>query len=132
MSDEQSKAAEAAKEEIPESTIFDKIVAKEIPSDIVYEDDECMAFKDISPQAPTHIVLIPKKRGNLAKLSLAQESDKAILGHLMYTAKIVAEKAGIAESGYRVVVNDGKEGCQSVYHLHLHIIGGRQLTWPPG
>jgi len=134
MSSEEAKAAAAAAAQPSgdEPTIFDKIVSKEIPATIVHEDELCLAFRDVNPQAPTHVLLIPKKRGNLAKLSTANEDDKALLGHLMYTAKIVAEKEGLAEDGFRVVVNDGKNGSQSVHHLHLHILGGRQMKWPPG
>eukprot|EP00899_Mesostigma_viride_P029720 jgi/Mesvir1/9933/Mv06636-RA.1 len=127
---EEAKAREAAGS-AQEVTIFDKIVAKQIPADVIYEDDLCMAFRDISPQAPVHTVLIPKVRGNLSQLSKAQESDKELLGHLFYTAQLVAKQEKL-DKGFRVVVNDGPEGCQSVYHLHLHIIGGRQLRWPPG
>ena len=102
-------------------TIFDKIIAKEIPAKILYEDDLCLAFKDVAPQAPTHFLVIPKKRGNLSQLSKAKTEDKALLGHLMFIAQQVAHEEGIAGSGFRVVINDGKEGCQSVYHLHLHV-----------
>ena len=115
-----------------ESTIFDKIVAKEIPSTIVHEADRCLAFRDVNPQAPTHILVIPKNRGRLDRLSSATEEDKSILGHLLYTASKVANAEGLAEDGFRIVINDGKHGAQSVYHLHLHILGGRQMSWPPG
>lgn len=113
-------------------TIFDKILSREIPASVVFEDDLCMAFRDVNPQAPSHLLVIPKRRGNLSQLSKAQDEDKDILGHLMLAASKVARQEGLAESGYRIVVNDGVHGCQSVYHIHLHIIGGRQLTWPPG
>ena len=96
----------------------------------MHEDDLCLAFRDIAPAAPTHVVLIPKNRDGLTQLSLARDDQKDILGHLMYTASQIG-KAECPE-GFRVVVNDGVDGAQSVYHLHLHIIGGRQLTWPPG
>mmetsp|Transcript_4418 Transcript_4418/g.7781 ORF Transcript_4418/g.7781 Transcript_4418/m.7781 type:complete len:185 (-) Transcript_4418:123-677(-) len=135
MNEEQAAkaAAEAnAANKAPVETIFDKIVRKEIPAKICFEDDLCLAFHDVNPQAPKHLLVIPKIRGNLAQLSKAKEEDKAILGHLMYTAKLVAEQEGMADSGYRIVINDGEHGCQSVYHLHLHVIGGRQLKWPPG
>ncbi|KAJ1703828.1 hypothetical protein LUZ63_003607 [Rhynchospora breviuscula] len=112
-------------------TIFDKIIAKEIPSDIVYEDDKVLAFRDINPQAPVHILIIPKLRDGLTQLSKAEARHGEILGQLLYASKIVAEKEGIAE-GFRVVINNGPDACQSVYHLHLHVIGGRQLKWPPG
>ena len=91
-----------------------------------------MAFRDVAPQAPVHILVIPKSKGRLSQLCKAEEDDKAMLGHLMYTAAEIARKEGLADDGYRVVVNDGKHGAQSVYHLHLHILGGRQLSWPPG
>lgn len=109
-------------------TIFDKILAREIPASIVYEDEFSLAFRDINPQAPVHVLVIPKKR--IPMLSAAQDSDKEILGHLMLTAAKVAELEGL-DKGYRVLVNNGKEGLQSVYHLHLHVIGGRTLKWGP-
>jgi diadenosine tetraphosphate (Ap4A) HIT family hydrolase len=112
-------------------TIFDKIVSKKIPATIVYEDEKVLAFRDINPQAPVHVVLIPKKRDGLTQLSKASERNKDVLGELLYAAKLVAEQEGLQE-GFRVVINDGPQGCQSVYHLHLHLIGGRQLKWPPG
>ena len=112
-------------------TIFDKIIRKEIPSTIVWEDDDVLAFRDVSPQAPTHILLIPKKRDGLTQLSKAGEHNQAILGKLMYTASVVAKQEKL-DKGFRIVINDGEEGCQSVYHLHVHLIGGRQLSWPPG
>ncbi|MCL7049779.1 hypothetical protein MKW94_008457 [Papaver nudicaule] len=111
--------------------VFDKIISKEIPSTIVYEDDKVLAFRDINPQAPVHVVLIPKFRDGLTELGKAEPRHSEILGHLLYTAKVVAEKEGILD-GFRVVVNNGPGGCQSVYHLHLHVLGGRQLKWPPG
>ncbi|MDJ1168183.1 histidine triad nucleotide-binding protein [Roseofilum sp. BLCC_M154] len=110
-------------------TIFSKIIRKEIPADIVYEDDLCLAFKDISPQAPTHILVIPKKP--IAKLADAESQDHALMGHLLLTVKRVAEQAGLS-NGYRVVINTGEDGGQTVDHLHLHILGGRALAWPPG
>ena len=114
-----------------EETIFDKIIRKEIPSTVVFEDDDILAFRDVNPQAPTHILLIPKVRAGLTQISKAEESHQQILGKLMYTATKVAKQENLG-NGYRLVINDGVEGCQSVYHLHLHLIGGRQLTWPPG
>lgn len=110
-------------------TIFSKIINREIPADIVYEDDLALAFKDISPQAPVHILVIPKKP--IPKLADASIEDQALLGHLLLTAKKAAEQAGLT-NGYRVVINTGEDGGQTVYHLHLHILGGRQLEWPPG
>jgi histidine triad (HIT) family protein len=98
----------------------------------VYEDDVAYAFRDISPVAPVHVLVVPKVRGALTGLSSATAADKATLGHLFFVAAEVARLEGVAASGYRVVVNDGKDGCQSVDHLHLHVIGGKQLSWPPG
>jgi len=110
-------------------TIFSKIIRKEIPANIVYEDDLTIAFTDVNPQAPVHILLIPKKP--IPQLSAAQSEDHALMGHLLLTAKRVAEQAGL-ENGYRLVINNGDDGGQTVYHLHLHILGGRHLEWPPG
>jgi len=110
-------------------TIFGKIIRKEIPAEIVYEDDLVLAFKDIVPQAPVHILVIPKKP--LPQLSAAESEDHALMGHLLLTAKRVAQQAGL-ENGYRLVINNGADGGQTVYHLHLHILGGREMRWPPG
>ncbi|MEH1939225.1 MAG: histidine triad nucleotide-binding protein [Nostoc sp.] len=110
-------------------TIFSKIISREIPADIVYEDNLALAFKDIHPQAPVHIVVIPKKP--IPTLADAESEDHALLGHLLLTVKRVAEVAGL-KNGYRVVINTGDDGGQTVYHLHIHILGGRQLNWPPG
>ncbi|XP_044507798.1 14 kDa zinc-binding protein [Mangifera indica] len=112
-------------------TIFDKIIAKEITSSIVYEDEKVLAFRDIDPQAPVHVLVIPKFRDGLTMLGKAEPRHTEILGYLLYAAKIVAEKEGILD-GFRVVINNGPAGCQSVYHLHLHVLGGRQMTWPAG
>ncbi|KAI5077464.1 hypothetical protein GOP47_0007288 [Adiantum capillus-veneris] len=129
--EEENALSVAASVDTGAPTIFDKIIKKEIPSTVVYEDDKVLAFRDISPQAPVHIVLIPKIRDGLTQLSKADERHKDILGHLMYTTGVIAKQEGI-EEGYRVVINNGPTACQSVYHLHLHILGGRQLKWPPG
>jgi len=110
-------------------TIFSRIIRREIPADIVYEDDLALAFKDVNPQAPVHILVIPKEP--IAKLADAESKDHALMGHLLLTAKRVAQQAGL-ENGYRVVVNTGPDGGQTVYHLHLHILGGRHMNWPPG
>lgn len=110
-------------------TIFGKIIRREIPANIVYEDDLAIAFKDISPQAPTHILVIPKKP--IPRLSDATIEDTQLLGHLLVTVKQVAADAGLG-NGYRVVINNGNDGGQTVDHLHLHILGGRQMQWPPG
>ncbi len=112
-------------------TLFERIVRGEIPSNKVYEDDQCLAFRDISPCAKTHVLVVPKVLGRLTQLQHATEEDKPLLGHLLWAAGHVARQEGL-QAGYRVVVNDGALGCQSVYHLHLHVIGGEQLTWPPG
>lgn len=110
-------------------TIFSKIIRREIPADIVYEDDLVLAFKDITPKAPVHILLIPKKP--IPQLAAAESQDHALMGHLLLTAKRVAEQMGLNQ-GYRVVINNGADGGQTVDHLHLHIMGGRQMDWPPG
>lgn len=110
-------------------TIFGKIIRREIPADIVYEDDLTLAFKDISPQAPTHILVIPKKP--IPRLSDAEPEDTALMGHLLMTVQKVAQQANLG-NGYRVVINNGADGGQTVDHLHLHILGDRPLTWPPG
>jgi len=110
-------------------TIFSKIIRGEIPCNKIYEDDKCLAFHDVNPQAPIHFLVIPKKP--IAQLSTAEDNDEALLGHLMIVARRLAKEQGLG-NGFRLVVNDGKDGCQSVYHLHLHVVGGRQLGWPPG
>lgn len=109
-------------------TLFEKIIAREIPATIVYEDELCIAFKDINPCAPLHTLLVPKKP--LVQLSHATAEDQALLGHLMLTATQVAALEGLSDA-YRVVVNNGAKAGMSVAHLHLHIIGGRPLKWPP-
>ncbi|CAN0843290.1 14 kDa zinc-binding protein [Linum grandiflorum] len=133
VNDEEAAAKAAAAANLDEAapTIFDKIIAKEIPCSIVYEDEKVLAFRDISPQAPVHVVIIPKIRDGLTELGKAEARHGEILGQLLYAAKIVAEKEGIV-NGFRVVINSGPTACQSVYHLHLHVLGGRQMKWPPG
>jgi histidine triad (HIT) family protein len=111
-------------------TIFGKIIRREIPADIVYEDDLCLAFRDVNPQAPVHILVIPKQA--IAKLADAESKDHALMGHLLLTVKRVAEQEGLADDGYRVAINNGPAAGQTVDHLHLHILGGRQMKWPPG
>ncbi|MCB0422406.1 MAG: histidine triad nucleotide-binding protein [Bdellovibrionales bacterium] len=111
-------------------TIFSKIINKEIPADIVYEDELCLAFRDISPVAPTHILVIPKKP--IRSMAEVEREDKELVGHLMYTAARIAKDVGVSEAGYRLVANTNDEGGQSVPHLHIHILGGRSMTWPPG
>lgn len=113
-----------------EKGLFEKIIDREIPADIVHEDDLCLAFKDISPQAPTHILVIPKTRYN--RIAEVPESEETLLGHLLLIAAKVAREAEIAESGYRIIINNGKDGGESVPHLHVHVLGGRPLSWPPG
>lgn len=112
-------------------TIFKKIIDKEIPADIVYEDDICLAFRDVSPQAPTHILVIPKKEIRSMN-DIDTASDKEILGHLMVKVHDIAREQGLGEDGYRTVINTNENGGQTVYHLHIHILGGRALGWPPG
>lgn len=109
--------------------IFGKIIRREIPAEIVYEDDLCLAFKDINPQAPTHLLVIPKQL--IPRLSEATPDDQALLGHMLLKVKQVADEAGLS-NGYRVVINNGDDGGQTVDRLHLHILGGRALQWPPG
>ncbi|MBX7221925.1 MAG: histidine triad nucleotide-binding protein [Blastocatellia bacterium] len=110
--------------------IFLKITRGEIPADIVYQDERCIAFRDINPQAPVHILVIPREA--LESLNDASQSDEGLLGHLLRVVSKVANKVGIAEKGYRVVINTGQDGGQTVSHLHLHLLGGRDMTWPPG
>lgn len=136
--DESAAAAKAAAEgaaalaDAGGPTIFDKIIAREIPATIIYEDDAALAFRDVNPQAPTHFLVIPKVRAGLTQLVKATPAHEPLLGHLLAVATTVAKQEGIGESGYRVVINDGADGCQSVFHLHLHVMGGRKLAWPPG
>ena len=111
-------------------TIFGKIIRKEIPADIVYESSSVLAFRDIAPQAPTHIVIIPKKP--LADVGAATAEDKELLGELSLAAGEIARQQGVAESGYRLVINTGRDGGQTVFHLHVHLLAGRSLGWPPG
>ncbi len=110
-------------------TIFGKIIRREIPADIVYEDDLALAFKDITPQAPTHILVIPKKP--IPRLSESTPEDQSLLGHLLLTVQKVAAEAGLS-NGYRVVMNNGNDAGQTVDHLHFHILGDRKMKWPPG
>ena len=111
-------------------TIFDKIISKEIPADIVYEDNDVLAFRDVNPQAPTHILIIPKKR--IPTINHLEEEDREIAGQLLLIAKRIAKDENLSEDGYRLVFNCNENGGQSVYHIHLHLIGGRKLSWPPG
>ena len=111
-------------------TLFSKIIRREIPADIVYEDDEVLAFKDINPQAPVHVLFIPKQP--IATLDDATPEQAALLGKLMLAAAGYAREQGHADNGYRVVMNCREDGGQSVYHIHLHLLAGRRLGWPPG
>jgi len=119
--------AQAGRPEGP--TIFSKILDGSIPATFIHEDDKCVAFNDVAPQAPVHFLVIPRKP--IAMLEEAGDDDAALLGHMMVVVKQVAKKQGL-EKGYRVVINNGVEGAQSVYHLHIHVMGGRQMSWPPG
>ena len=113
-----------------EETIFGRIIRREIPAEILYEDELCLAFRDISPQAPHHILVIPKEA--IPGVQVAEAKHKALLGHLLICAADIARSQAIDESGYRLVINAGIDGGQSVPHLHIHILGGRQMEWPPG
>lgn len=113
-----------------EKTLFEKICDKEIPASIVHEDDLCVGFRDISPQAPVHLLLVPRKP--IVRIGQAAAEDQALLGHLLLTAGHIARQEGFAESGYRVVINNGRDAGEAVPHLHLHILAGRPLDWPPG
>jgi histidine triad (HIT) family protein len=110
-------------------TIFGKIIRREIPAQIVYEDDQCLAFRDINPQAPVHVLIIPKRA--IAQIEQITPEDAALVGHLVWAATEVARREGLTE-GYRLVINNGPQGGQTVYHLHLHLMGGRAMGWPPG
>ncbi|XP_033724923.1 histidine triad nucleotide-binding protein 1-like [Pecten maximus] len=112
-----------------EDTIFGKISRGEVPCKFIYEDNQCMAFNDMSPQAPVHFLVIPRKP--IPKIEDATEEDEQLLGHMLFVAKKVAMQQGL-ENGYRLVINNGKDGAQSVYHIHIHVMGGRQMGWPPG
>jgi histidine triad (HIT) family protein len=111
-------------------TLFEKIIAREIPAQIVFEDDLVLAFRDIGPQAPTHVLIVPKKP--ITRIAEATPDDHKLLGHLLLKAAEVAEQLGLKSTGYRLVINNGPDGGESVPHLHCHILGGRKLQWPPG
>jgi len=111
-------------------TIFERIIAREIPADIVFEDDYCLAIRDISPQAPVHVLLVPKRV--IPRIGAATPADHALLGHLLLKAGEIASQLGLGETGYRVVINHGPDGGETVPHMHLHILGGRHMEWPPG
>jgi histidine triad (HIT) family protein len=111
-------------------TLFQKIIDREIPAKLAHEDEHCIAIHDINPQAPVHVLVIPKK--HIARLNEARPTDSDTLGHLLLTAAEVARKLGLAESGYRIVINNGRDGGETVPHLHVHLLGKRPLGWPPG
>ena len=111
------------------STLFEKIIAREIPAEIEHEDEQCIVIHDIDPQAPVHVLVIPKKL--IPRVGEAAAEDQSVLGHLLLTAASVAQKLEL-EKGFRIVINNGKEGGEAVPHLHVHVLGGRQMNWPPG
>ena len=111
-------------------TIFKKIIDKEIPADILHEDEHCLAFKDVTPQAPTHVLIVPKKE--IRSMAETGDDDKLLLGHMLRVAADIAEKIDVAKDGYRLVINTNDHGGQTVFHLHMHLLAGRQLEWPPG
>ena len=110
--------------------LFCRIIAGEIPSDTIYQDERCLAFRDVNPQAPVHVLVIP--RDHLESLDDAGQRDEALLGHLLRVAARVANEQGLSDSGYRTAINTGAGAGQSVFHLHVHVLGGRALSWPPG
>jgi len=112
------------------STIFSKIIAREIPARIIHEDDLCVAFHDVQPQAPVHVLVIPKRE--ITRVAATTSADEALLGHLIYVAQTVAKQQGLHDSGFRLVINNGRDGGESVPHLHVHVLGGRPMGWPPG
>ncbi|AOS43394.1 HIT-like protein [Lacunisphaera limnophila] len=111
-------------------TLFQKIIDREIPAKLAHEDEHCIAIHDISPQAPVHVLVIPKNL--IPRVGEATPANQATLGHLLLTAAALARKLGIADTGYRLVINNGRDGGESVPHLHVHLLGGRPLGWPPG
>jgi len=111
-------------------TLFEKIIARQIPAKIAHEDDLCIAIHDINPQAPVHVLVIPKQP--IARVDAATAADQALLGHLLLTAGNLAKKLGVSDSGYRLVINSGPDGGETVPHMHVHLLGHRPLTWPPG
>jgi histidine triad (HIT) family protein len=113
-----------------EETVFSKIIEKKVPAEIIYEDEEVVAFKDINPQAPVHVLIVPRKP--IPKLTDADESDTAILGKIVMIARQIAKDFNLDQEGFRLLLNEGKNGGQTIYHLHFHLLGGRRLMWPPG
>jgi histidine triad (HIT) family protein len=113
-----------------DSNVFARILRREIPATLLHDDHLCLAFADIAPQAPTHFLVVPKRP--ISRLSEAGHEDKAVLGHLLLTAAEIARRMGLARDGFRAVINDGAGAGQSVFHLHVHVLAGRPLAWPPG
>ena len=113
-----------------EKTLFQRIADREIPADIVYEDDTCLCFRDIDPQAPIHLLIVPKKP--IIRIAEAAPEDQDTLGHLLLTAQKIAKQEGFSQAGFRTVINNGPNGGEAVPHLHLHVLAGRKMTWPPG
>ena len=111
-------------------TLFEKIAAREIPARIVHETEEFFAFHDVNPQAPVHVLIVPKRV--IPRIAAASASDAELLGRMLVASREIAQKLGVAESGYRLVINNGPDAGESVPHLHMHLLGGRNLTWPPG
>ena len=111
-------------------TLFEKIIAREVPGTVVYEDDHVVAFQDIRPQAPVHVLIVPRKP--IPRIAEAKPEHQQVLGHLLLKAAEVASKLGLTQSGYRLVFNNGPDGGEAVPHLHCHILGGRRMGWPPG
>lgn len=111
-------------------TIFQRIIDREIPAKLAYEDEHCIAIHDINPQAPVHVLVIPKR--HIVRIAEAKASEQDVLGHLLLSAAAVAKKLGLEQSGFRIVINNGRDGGETVPHLHIHLLGGRPLAWPPG
>ncbi len=111
-------------------TLFERIISREIPADILYEDDQCLAFRDIAPQAPIHFLVVPKSV--IPRIGEAMAGHEQLLGHLLLTAASVAKLEGLKDSGFRITINHGPDGGETVPHLHLHVLGGRHMAWPPG
>jgi histidine triad (HIT) family protein len=120
----------AGSADMAEKTLFQKICDKEIPANLVYEDDQCVCFRDIAPKAPTHLLLVPRKP--IPRIALATAEDQSVLGHLLLTAGEIARREGFDQSGFRIAINNGPDAGEAVPHLHLHLLAGRPLDWPPG
>jgi histidine triad (HIT) family protein len=115
---------------VEEESVFSQIIEKKKPAEIIYEDEEVVAFKDINPQAPVHVLIVPRKP--IPKLTAADDADAAVLGKMVMVARQIAKDFGLDEDGFRLLMNEGKNGGQTIYHLHFHLLGGRRLMWPPG